>query len=65
MFPHFLAALVAILMADLTDGIVGLFLSTLSIVILGEILPQAEPDRQHYFPNFLNYASGEGKLTPF
>lgn len=38
-------ALVAILMADLTDGLVGLALSTLSIVVFGEILPQAACSR--------------------
>jgi len=32
-------------MADLTDGLVGLALSTLSIVILGEIVPQAACSR--------------------
>ena len=39
------AALIAILMADLTDGLVGLALSTLSIVVLGEIVPQAACSR--------------------
>ena len=39
------AALIAILMADLTDGLEGLALSTLSIVILGEIVPQAACSR--------------------
>mmetsp|Transcript_44265 Transcript_44265/g.71035 ORF Transcript_44265/g.71035 Transcript_44265/m.71035 type:complete len:721 (-) Transcript_44265:233-2395(-) len=38
-------ALIAILMADLTDGLVGLALSTLSIVVFGEILPQAACSR--------------------
>lgn len=38
-------ALVAILMADLTDGIVGLLLSTFSIVVFGEIIPQAACSR--------------------
>lgn len=38
-------ALIAILMADLTDGLVGLALSTLSIVIFGEIMPQAACSR--------------------
>jgi metal transporter CNNM len=32
-------------MADLTDGLVGLALSTLSIVVLGEIVPQAACSR--------------------
>jgi metal transporter CNNM len=32
-------------MADLTDGLVGLALSTLSIVVFGEILPQAACSR--------------------
>ena len=40
-FISLLAALIAILMADLTDGLVGLALSTLSIVVVGEIIPQA------------------------
>lgn len=38
-------ALVAILMADLTDGLVGLLLSTFSIVVFGEIIPQAACSR--------------------
>lgn len=38
-------ALIAILMADLTDGLVGLAASTLSIVICGEIVPQAACSR--------------------
>ena len=47
-------ALVAILMADLTDGIVGLLLSTFSIVVFGEIIhkggvlsPRLVHRRQH------------------
>lgn len=32
-------------MADLTDGLVGLALSTLSIVVFGEIMPQAACSR--------------------
>ena len=38
-------ALIAILMADLTDGLVGLAASTLSIVVFGEIVPQAACSR--------------------
>ena len=38
-------ALIAILMADLTDGLVGLAVSTLSIVVCGEIVPQAACSR--------------------
>lgn len=34
-------SMVAILMADLTDGLIGFFASTGAIVILGEIVPQA------------------------
>ena len=38
-------SLIAILMADLTDGFVGLALSTISIVVFGEIVPQAACSR--------------------
>eukprot|EP00227_Mantoniella_beaufortii_P011748 CAMPEP_0197579642 /NCGR_PEP_ID=MMETSP1326-20131121/3606_1 /TAXON_ID=1155430 /ORGANISM="Genus nov. species nov., Strain RCC2288" /LENGTH=829 /DNA_ID=CAMNT_0043143169 /DNA_START=215 /DNA_END=2704 /DNA_ORIENTATION=- len=38
-------AMVAILMSNLTDGIVGLVISTLAIVIFGEIMPQAACSR--------------------
>lgn len=38
-------ALIAILMADLTDGLVGLAASTILIVICGEIVPQAACSR--------------------
>lgn len=38
-------ALLAILMADFTSGLVGFLLSTLIIVILGEIVPQAACSR--------------------
>ena len=43
------AALIAILMANLTDGLVGLALSTLSIVVVGEIIPQAACSRHGLF----------------
>ena len=48
-FISLLAALIAILMADLTDGLVGLALSTLSIVVVGEIIPQAACSRHGLF----------------
>jgi metal transporter CNNM len=34
-------AALSILLADLTDGLMGFFLSTALIVIFGEIVPQA------------------------
>ena len=36
-------------MANLTDGLVGLALSTLSIVVVGEIIPQAACSRHGLF----------------